>query len=555
MIQDYSEEDVARIVSYSCDSGLFRGRRRKDRQLQLRFRTIQRRTSQGSSATVAIQDYSEEGVARIVSYSCDSGLFRGGRRKDHQLQLRFKTIQRRTSKGSSATVAIQDYSEEDVERIVSYSCDSGVFRGGRRKDRQLQLRFRTIQRRTSQGSSATVAIQDYSEEDVARIVSYSCDSRLFRGGRRKDRQLQLRFRTIQRRTSQGSSATVAIQDYSEEDVARIVSYSCDSGVFRGGRRKDRQLQLRFRTIQRRTSQGSSATVAIQDYSGEDVERIVSYGCDSGLFRGGSRKDRQLRLRFRTIQGRTSQGSSATVAIQDYSEEDVERIVSYSCDSGVFRGGRRKDRQLQLGFRTIQRRTSQGSSATIVIQDYSEEDVARIVSYNCDSGLFRGGRHKDRQLQLRFRGIQRRTSQGSSATVAIQDYSEEDVARIVSYNCDSGLFRGGRRKDRQLRLRFRTIQGRTSQGSSATVAIQDYSEEDIARIVSYGCDSGLFRGGRRKDRQLRLRFSTIQRRTSQGSSATVAIQDYSEEDVARIVSYSCDSGLFRGGRRKDRQLQL
>ena len=191
----------------------------------------------------------------------------------------------------------------------------------------------------------------------------------------------------------------------------------------------------------------------------------------------------------------------------------------------------------------------------MIQDYSEEDVARIVSYNCDSGLFRGGRRKDRQLQLRFRGIQRRTSQGSSATVAIQDYSEEDVARIVSYNCDSGLFRGGRRKDRQLRLRFRTIQGRTSQGSSATVAIQDYSEEDIARIVSYGCDSGLFRGGRRKDRQLRLRFSTIQRRTSQGSSATVAIQDYSEEDVARIVSYSCDSGLFRGGRRKDRQLQL
>ena len=70
MIQDYSEEDVARIVSYSCDSGLFRGRRRKDRQLQLRFRTIQRRTSQGSSATVAIQDYSEE-----------------GRRKDRQLQL------------------------------------------------------------------------------------------------------------------------------------------------------------------------------------------------------------------------------------------------------------------------------------------------------------------------------------------------------------------------------------------------------------------------------------------------------------------------------------
>ena len=519
MIQDYSEEDVARIVSYSCDSGLFRGRRRKDRQLQLRFRTIQRRTSQGSSATVAIQDYSEEGVARIVSYSCDSGLFRGGRRKDHQLQLRFKTIQRRTSKGSSATVAIQDYSEEDVERIVSYSCDSGVFKGGRRKDRQLQLRFRTIQRRTSQGSSATVAIQDYSEEDVARIVSYNCDSRLFRGGRRKDRQLQLRFRTIQKRTSQGSSATVAIQDYSEEDVARIVSYSCDSGLFRGGRRKDRQLQLRFRTIQRRTSQGSSATVAIQDYSEEDVARIVSYGCDSGLFRGGRRKDRQLRLRFRTIQRRKSQGSSATVAIQDYSG-----------------------------------RTSQGSSATVAIQDYSEEDVARIVSYGC-----------------RFRTIQRRTSQGSSATIAIQEYSEEDVARIVSYNCDSGLFRGGRRKDRQLQLRFRTIQRRTSQGSSATVVIQDYSEEDVARIVSscdsrllrggrrkdcqLSCDSGLFRGTRLKDRQLQLRFRTIQRKTSQGSSATVVIQDYSEEDVARIVSYSCDSGLFRGRRRKDRQLQL
>ena len=103
---------------------------------------------------------------------------------------------------------IQDYSEEDVARTVSYSCDSGLFRGGRRKDRQLQLRFRSIQRRTSQGSSAT-----------------------------------LRFRTIQRRTSQGSSATIAIQDYSEEDVARIVSYSCDSGLFRGGRRKDRQLQL------------------------------------------------------------------------------------------------------------------------------------------------------------------------------------------------------------------------------------------------------------------------------------------------------------------------
>ena len=86
-------------------------------------------------------------------------------------------------------------------------------------------------------------IQDYSEEDVARIVSYSCDSRLFRGGRRKDRQLQLRFKTIQRRTSKGSSATVVIQEYSEEDVARIVSYNCDSGLFRGGRRKDRQLQL------------------------------------------------------------------------------------------------------------------------------------------------------------------------------------------------------------------------------------------------------------------------------------------------------------------------
>ena len=101
----------------------------------------------------------------------------------------------------------------------------------------------------------------------------------------------------------------------------------------------------------------------------------------------------------------------------------------------------------------------------MIQDYSEEDVARIVSYNCDSGLFRGGRRKDRQLRLRFSTIQRRTSQGSSATVAIQDYSEEDVARIVSYNCDSGLFRGGgRRKDRQLQLRFRTIQRRTSQGS-------------------------------------------------------------------------------------------
>ena len=508
----------------------------------MRFRTIQRRTSQGSSATVAIQDYSEEDVARIVSYSCDSGLFRGGRRKDRQLQLRFRTIQGRTSQGSSATVAIQDYSGEDVARIVSYNCDSGLFRGGRRKDRQLQLRFRTIQRRTSQGSSATIAIQDYSEEDVARIVSYNCDSGLFRGGRRKDRQLQLRFRTIQRRTSQGSSATVVIQDYSEEDVARIVSYNCDSGLFRGGRRKDRQLQRRLRF-----------TVAIQDYSEEDVARIVSYTiCDSGF----------------------------------YSEEDVARIVSYSCDSGLFRGGRRKDRQLQLRFRSIQRRTSQGSSATVAIQDYSEEDVARIVSYNCDSGLFRGGRRKDRQLQLdsglfrggrrkdrqlqlRFRTIQRRTSQGSSATVAIQDYSEEDVARIVSYSCDSGLFRGGRRKDRQLQLRFRTIQRRTSQGSSATVAIQDYSGEDVARIVSYSCDSGLFRGGRRKDRQLRLRFRTIQgrtsdrqlrlrtiqRRTSQGSSATVAIQDYSEEDVARIVSYSCDSGLFRGGRRKDRQLQL
>ena len=484
----------------------------------MRFRTIQRRTSQGSSATVAIQDYSEEDVARIVSYSCDSGLFRGGRRKDRQLQLRFRTIQRRTSQGSSATAAIQYYSEEDVARIVSYSCDSGLFRGGRRKDRQLQLRFRTIQRRTSQGSSATVAIQDYSEEDVARIVSYSCDSGVFRGGRRKDRQLQLRFRTIQRRTSQGSSATVAIQDYSEEDVARIVSYGCDSGLFRGGRRKDRQLRLRFRTIQGRTSQGSSATVAIQDYSEEDVARIVSYGC-----------------RFRTIQRRTSQGSSATVAIQDYSEEDVARIVSYGCDSGLFRGGRRKDRQLRLRFRTIQRRTSQGSSATVAIQDYSGEDVARIVSYSCDSGLFRGGRRKDRQLQLRFRTIQGRTSQGSSATVAIQDYSGEDVARIVSYSCDSGLFRGGRRKDRQLQLRFRTIQRRTSQGSSATVAIQDYSGEDVARIVSYSCDSGLFRGGRRKDRQLQLRFRTIQRRTSQGSSATVAIQDYSEEDVARIVS--------------------
>ena len=329
----------------------------------MRFRTIQRRTSQGSSATVAIQDYSEEDVARIVSYSCDSGLFRGGRRKDRQLQLRFRTIQRRTSQGSSATAAIQYYSEEDVAKIVSYSCDSGLFRGGRRKDRQLQLRFRTIQRRTSQGSSATIAIQDYSEEDVARIVSYSCDSGVFRGGRRKDRQLQLRFRSIQRRTSQGSSATVAIQEYSEEDVARIVSYSCDSGLFRGGRRKDRQLQLRFRTIQRRTSQGSSATAVIQDYSEEDVARIVSYSCDSGLL--------------------TSQGSSATVAIQGYSE------------------GRRKDRQLQLRFRTIQRKdvTSQGSSATIAIQDYSEEDVARIVSYGCDSGLFRGGRRKDRQLQL------------------------------------------------------------------------------------------------------------------------------------------------------------
>ena len=243
MIQDYSEEDVARIVSYSCDSGLFRGRRRKDRQLQLRFRTIQRKASQRSSATVVIQDYSEEDVARIVSYNCDSGLFRGGRRKDRQLRLRFRTIQRRTSQRSSATVAIQDYSEEDVARIVSYNCDSGLFRGGRRKDRQLQLRFRTIQRRTSQGSSATVAIQENSEEDVARIVSYSCDSGVFRGGRRKDRQLQLRFRSIQRRTSQGSSATVAIQDYSEEDVARIVSYNCDSGLFRGGRRKDRQLQL------------------------------------------------------------------------------------------------------------------------------------------------------------------------------------------------------------------------------------------------------------------------------------------------------------------------
>ena len=87
----------------------------------------------------------------------------------------------------------------------------------------------------------------------------------------------------------------------------------------------------------------------------------------------------------------------------------------------------------------------------MIQDYSEEDVARTVSYSCDSGLFRGGRRKDRQLQLRFRSIQRRTSQGSSATIAIQDYSEEDVARIVSYSCDSGLFRGGRRKDRQLQL--------------------------------------------------------------------------------------------------------
>ena len=259
---------------------------------------------------------------------------------------------------------IQDYSEEDVARIVSYSCDSGLFRGGRRKDRQLQLRFRTIQRRTSQGSSATIAIQEYSEEDVARIVSYNCDSGLFRGGRRKDRQLQLRFRTIQRRTSQGSSATVVIQDYSEEDVARIVSYSCDSGLFRGTRLKDRQLQLRFRTIQRKTSQGSSATVVIQDYSEEDVARIVSYSCDSGLFRGG-----------------------------------VARIVSYSCDSGLFRGGRRKDRQLQLRFRTIQRKTSQGSSATVAIQDYSEEDVARIVSYSCDSGLFRGRRRKDRQLQL------------------------------------------------------------------------------------------------------------------------------------------------------------
>ena len=313
----------------------------------MRFRTIQRKTSQGSSATVAIQDYSEEGVARIVSYSCDSGLFRGGRRKDRQLQLRFTTIQRRTSKGSSATVVIQEYSEEDVARIVSYSCDSGLFRGGRRKDRQLKLRFRTIQGRTLQGSSATAAIQYYSEEDVARIVSYSCYSGLFRGGRRKDRQLQLRFRTIQRRTSQGSSATVAILDYSGEDVARIVSYGCDSVLFRGGRRKDRQLRLRFRTIQRRTSQGSSATVAIQDYSEEDVARIVSYGCDSGLFRGGLRKDRQLQLRFRTIQRRTSQGSSATIAIQDYSEEDVARIVNYSCDSGLFRGGRRKDRQLQL----------------------------------------------------------------------------------------------------------------------------------------------------------------------------------------------------------------
>ena len=399
----------------------------------MRFRTIQRKTSQGSSATVAIQDYSEEGVARIVSYSCDSGLFRGGRRKDRQLQLRFTTIQRRTSKGSSATVVIQEYSEEDVARIVRYSCDSGLFRGGRRKDRQLKLRFRTIQGRTLQGSSATAAIQYYSEEDVARIVSYSCYSGLFRGGR-KDRQLQLRFRTIQRRTSQGSSATVAILDYSGEDVARIVSYGCDSVLFRGGRRKDRQLRLRFRTIQRRTSQGSSATVAIQDYSEEDVARIVSYGCDSGLFRGGLRKDRQLQLRFRTIQRRTSQGSSATIAIQDYSEEDVARIVNYSCDSGLFRG-----------------RTSQGSSATVVIQDYSEEDVARTVSYSCDSGLFRGGRRKDRQLQLRFRSIQRRTSQGSSATIAIQDYSEEDVARIVSYSCDSGLFRGGRRKDRQLQL--------------------------------------------------------------------------------------------------------
>ena len=191
----------------------------------------------------------------------------------------------------------------------------------------------------------------------------------------------------------------------------------------------------------------------------------------------------------------------------------------------------------------------------MIQDYSEEDVAKIVSYSCDSGLFRGGRRKDRQLQLRFRTIQRRTSQGSSATIAIQDYSEEDVARIVSYNCDSGLFRGGRRKDRQLQLRFRTIQRRTSQGSSATVAIQDYSEEDVARIVSYSCDSGVFRGGRCKDRQLQLRFRSIQRRTSQESSATIAIQDYSEEDVTRIVSYSCDSGLFRGGRHKDRQLQL